>query len=284
LKVQANNLIRNLRAPWSFDAQYVNCSTGGLLELRTRIGDLQVPLEIGRLENVSTTLHANIQFGRAGQHRSEDFVEVQFDGSPPIIRSVELGGPRAIAKGNKAVVTFRVSDYSGVDQVIYAFPPGGIRRLDDATATRQAVQTKRDQLQNHVFSISLDTKDMLAGKHLLVAKVVDLVGRESEIVSQELQIFEPKVVPIVYEIRGVVQAGRSAVNPNLVQMTVEGGEIGLRAVPIERDGSFVIPDLKPGEYTFKVKGIVGNRERTKEIKLKPTDTKLKTVQTIDVSG
>jgi hypothetical protein len=281
VKLQETDLTRNLRAIRDLEISFVGCAPGGLLELKTRLGDLSVPLEIGSLLNATTIVNAGVRFR---DQQIDDFIEVQIDGSDPIIQQpIEL--PRTVLKDGKATATYRVSDYSGVAQVVYGFTRDGTRRLVEATAIPRAVKAQTDELGRFVFSVPMDFKDMPVGNYLLVAKVVDLVNRESALISREFAIVEPPPVqPTKGEIRGVIRAGRSPVNGNLFEMTIEGGDLGVQPVPIAPDGRFLVPDLAPGEYVLKPKGAVaGKSVKDKEFKLKPTDPKAATTQTLNVS-
>jgi hypothetical protein len=280
VKLPANNVPQVFRATRSFEAFFVGAGAGGLIEFKTQLSDLTVPINVGALQNADTVISAAIRFR---DRQSDDFAQVKIDGSIPIIRSVDL--PQTVVKDSKAKVTFRVADFSGVSQVLYGFAPGGALRLPEPPIPR-TVQTRTDELGQHVFDVDVDTKDMPVGNHLLVAKVVDLVGRESELSSRTLTIRESQPAgPARGEIRGVIKAGRADVNGNLFDLTIEGGEIPRRPVPLTSKGTFVVPDLPPGEYTFKVNGIVGNASiKAKEFKFKPTDPQKKIEVTLDVSG
>lgn len=280
--LRENSFTRVVRADREVLASCVGCGPRGMLELETIVSDLTMRLSPGTLENVQTVVDADIRFG---DRDDADSVFVQLDGDDPRIAEVQM--PRSVAKEGKALVRFFVSDFHGVAKVVFGFSKDGSRRLAEADAQTLAVTSRRDDDGRHVFDLEMDLKGQPVGRKLLLFKVVDHVGHESQLDGRELFITDVAAMPTTGEVRGVIRYGPAKVNGSVFKMTIEGGELGPTPVPIQPDGSFLISNLPIAEYTLKVlEGTFsGKSVPPKEQKgVKPADPKKPQVMTLDVRG
>lgn len=274
---------RVVRADRDFKAFYVAAGPRGTLELESKVGDLSILIPAGRLENADPVVDAEIRFGAT---TDSDAVLVQLDGDEPRIDELRL--PTQFPKDGKVAARVFVADFEGVSSVIYGFSKDGSAKLADADAKSSAVTTPRlDENQRHMVDFNIDLKDQPVGKRLLLVKVVDHVGHESQLLNRMIVITDPKAMPEKGEIRGVIKYGPAKVNGSRFKMTIEGGDLGPTPVSIQPDGSFVIPDLPIAEYTLKIlEGqFSGKSVPPKEQKgIKPVDPKKPQPITLDASG
>jgi hypothetical protein len=196
--------------------------------------------------------------------------------------------PKLLPKDAQVPARILVTDYEGVNRVIYGFSKDGSPKLAEADAKTVAdIEPKLDENRRFVVDFEIDLKDQPAIRRLLLMKVVDNVGHESPLVQRDIVITDVKAMPEKGEIRGVIRFGPAKVNGDRFKMTIEGGDLGPTPVPIQSDGSFVIPDLPIAEYTLKVlEGqFSGKSIEPKEQKgVKPVDPKKPQPITINVQG
>jgi len=250
----------------------VKFGENGLVEFETVVGDYSVQLEPGDLANKKTYVEAELLLPGIGQ--ATDHVLLVLDSDTPVIQKADVlvpdrrGPARAtrtpvdIPKGARPIVRVHAKDLSGIAQVEYALSSDGSRILHPESSTKTEPKNVRSIDATHVFDFELDTAKLDPEQYVLLIRLTDKAGHQSEVLSQELRIAMSAKKPLKGVIAGQIVFGqnRAPVNGVLFNATLKGPKIGAKPVEIKADGTFSIKDLPPGPYAITAQGSFQGRE------------------------
>jgi hypothetical protein len=238
----------------------------GELVVQSQVDDFEVELPAPGVNTKVVQLTAQLM--AKGIARS-DYVNVAFDQSPPTIDSIGLGQSTVYPGTPTIEMRPVVTDLSAIESVEIWFTPKQRPRTAEELPPLADVRLDRPEVhpRQPEFEVTRDVPLRVKppqelGDYYVTMRVTDASGQFRDTLQEEhvLRVI-PKPIPVVRppDLKGqVVLAPGMKPAPGGLKITVE--KKPSLAATTKGDGTFVIPQVEPGDYKLIVDGVITNRE------------------------
>lgn len=243
---------RHLRTDWQ------GLGDNGVVQLALKMEEQFVEIQPSdRDERLS--LVAELTFDQ--QRKSSQAISVVFDGTPPVVREVDVPGQLDLE--SKQLVEMEVEELSGVSEVRYWLTATRQQSVEKpAIATLVGSETRGKRLR---IRFNVDTAGMEEGDYFLGIQVDDRVGLSSRTHQTPIQIKKKKPVPVIATISGTIQfAVRTDYLYTVVALIKGEKPVPGYIIKEPKRGQFVFKDVPAGEYIVRAELMKSGKTKTAE--------------------
>jgi hypothetical protein len=251
-----------LSADRQVDVRLVSAAPGAWT-LNCEVGDFRVNVPAAGVESARVNLVGRLDV--RGQTAWSAPLDVVIDGSPPVIRAVQLHPGNAVGPDDKLTATVQVDDgaLSGAALVELAFD---VERVGDFTPTTQAVAAS--PASSGRWTAALPAADLPPGPYGLLIRARDHAGNVSDVRRETVRVLTPAAAAANLAQRTGPVTGRALYG----EQPISGASIVLKAADgkvlaeatSDKSGAFTLSRVAPGTYTVRAEGLVRNKLRRAE--------------------
>ncbi|MCC6126788.1 MAG: carboxypeptidase regulatory-like domain-containing protein [Pirellulales bacterium] len=235
----------------------------GELKIGTKVGDFEVPLNVGGLKNMFARIAVRIEVRNPnlpqGEMLRKDSVRILLQADPPTLEGIVAPiVPIPLGRPIEAGVIVEKS-YSDIKEMQIGVDRNDSGELEESDAPKKLTRPGDDGK----WRVALPTEGLQARRYALLAKATDVLGFSSKAIAKTVTIdpsadASDKKIPAASTISGRVidQEGKPLAK---IGVALRGTDF---SATTDAGGNFTFKDVPHGKYTIEARGSVIGSERS----------------------